>query len=152
MLFRSRKYDHLAREFANLLIEVDKEVGPTYYARNFGSAITLVQDAHNHIQHQKCRELAREIEDFGPTLFDDHPAFEAPSYYGYGRRDDDSIRGQTLDTVYKAMSHVDSYYYWEALGASEYFMNLDRQRFVMTITDHIEYGKDRKSTRLNSSH
>lgn len=136
----NRKYDYLARELANLMTVVDKEVGPSYYAENFGSAIALVQDAHNLVQHQKCRELAREIEDLGDDVFDSHPAFVAPSYYGYGSRNDTSIRGLNLEQAHKAMSKIDSYYYWEALGACEYFMNLDQQRFVMTIKDHIEYG------------
>jgi hypothetical protein len=144
----NRKYDFLAREFANLLIEVNQAVGPTYYAKNFGSAIALVQDAHDHIQHQKCRELAREIEDYGSDLIDKHPAFEAPSYYGYGKRDDGSIRGLTLGEAHKRMGQMQGYYYWEALGAGEYYSNLDRQRFVMTIYSHIEYGNAPKDLQV----
>lgn len=137
----NRKYDFLAREFANMLIEANEAVGPTYYANNFGSAIALVQDAHDHIQHQKCRELAREILDYGPKLFDNHPAFVAPSYYGYGKRDADSVRGLTLDQAYDDIGDTEiGQMFWEVLGGCEYYCNLDRQRFVMTIKDHIEYG------------
>jgi hypothetical protein len=145
----NRKYDLLAREFANMLIVANREIGPTYYAENFGSAIALVQDAHDHVQHQKCRELAREIKDYGPHLFDDHSAFEAPSYYGYGSHDDASIRGLNLKESYKAIGDTDiREMYWGVLGGWEHYSNLDRERFVMTIYSHIEYGSAPKDLQV----
>jgi hypothetical protein len=145
----NRKYDFLAREFANMLTEADSALGPTYYAKNFDSAIALVADAHAVIQHQKCRELAREIKDYGPELFDKHSAFEAPSYYGYGRPDDNSVRGLTLDQAFEAIGETEiPQVYWESLNAFEYFNSLDCQRFVMTIYSHIEYGNAPKDLQV----
>lgn len=145
----NRKYDFLAREFADMLSEADEALGPTYYAKNFGSAIALVSDAHAVIQNQKCRELAREITDLGSDVFDKHSAFEAPSYYGYGSRDDNSVRGLTFDQAYNALGETEiAQVYWESMNAFEYFNNLDQQRFVMTIHSHIEYGNAPKDLQV----
>lgn len=146
----NKKYNYLSKSLTDIMADVDKHLPPTWFAENCPDAIRLVSNSHSRIQALKIRCMAKHIEDMGDSVFSEY--FETPSYYGYGARDDESIRGLTREQAFKALSRNDiSHHFAESVGMYEYYMDLDRKRFIQCIIDHMEFNTAPKDLVIKSN-